>query len=717
MKLNTRKSEDVELSPGLSSTSFQIKTSAKAFQALMGNLYSNKIGAIVREITSNAYDAHKEVGRENEPFLVQLPTKFNPQFVVEDYGPGLSDEMVRGQPKTMVDGEGNEHTIYQGGLYTTLFDSTKENTNDALGAYGLGSKTPFAYTKAFVIYSRRNGIENVYNAYLDAEGTPQIVLLGSSKTEKTGLRVEVPVNPEDNKKWMEEAKTYLPFFPAVRIEGDPDNKIAPMEYLWKEKNWAIADFMKSKSMDSCSVFTLPLSIVVGVVPYYIHRPLFNDVLQEMGGNFYDFFKNFRGIVFFANIGEVMVDVSRETIEHNDTTKEFLKTRFREMYQQITDEIKRETRKWNNWNAVKAAFQFNSYNIPLSSISGLVSNGDLYDKDNQTLQRLYRIEDIFPRDKYIITLYGSSGRRVATPENLYPESFELFFRDQPGTADAESMYAMSLARNHSKRVCVISRRNNRKKYKERNAKRMQKFLSDRLGGANIRLTSELPQNKKEKVPSKKTPQTLSYSPTHYKSYAWEPEEVNVENDSGVFVTLFKNDAYTQSGEKIENLLEIIRELKRFTNENNFRIIGARKSRVEDFRESNNWIALEDYVRRLMEEHKQSIIDSIIYDKIRGSFRNEAMNLTERAAKRYTEDPDVLELINIVKRKDQRGNIRYNRLQKLSGVNYEKIANEKIERIRQRLSVKYPYFEEIVFEGFISSPLGILDLEKRIEEYEL
>ena len=109
---------------GLSSTSFQIKATSKAFQILTANLYSYKERSVVRELCANALDSHVQAGKADIPFKVTLPSKLDPNLTVEDFGIGLSkEEAIK--------------------LFSTIFESTKDQSNDQVGAFGLGSKSPF----------------------------------------------------------------------------------------------------------------------------------------------------------------------------------------------------------------------------------------------------------------------------------------------------------------------------------------------------------------------------------------------------------------------------------------------------------------------------------------------------------------------------------------------------------------------------------------------
>ena len=132
-----------------SESAFVIKASPLAFAIMSSNLYSDKIKAIVRELSCNARDAHVAAGKEDVPFDIHLPTYADPTFYIKDYGTGLSKEQIAG--------DHDEHGNFVPGLYQTFFDAPKDKTNDMIGCLGLGSKTPFAYARQFTVESRYNG--------------------------------------------------------------------------------------------------------------------------------------------------------------------------------------------------------------------------------------------------------------------------------------------------------------------------------------------------------------------------------------------------------------------------------------------------------------------------------------------------------------------------------------------------------------------------------
>ena len=101
---------------------FSIKTTAAAFQLLSSGLYTNKIRAVVRELSCNAIDAHVMPGGSGKetPIEVKLPNTLDSQFYVKDSGPGLPHDKIMS-------------------LYTTYFDSSKQQSDDFIGGFGVGS--------------------------------------------------------------------------------------------------------------------------------------------------------------------------------------------------------------------------------------------------------------------------------------------------------------------------------------------------------------------------------------------------------------------------------------------------------------------------------------------------------------------------------------------------------------------------------------------------
>ena len=205
---------------------FTIATTPELFGLLSDGLYKDKILAPIRELACNAWDAHKETGKENEPFLVHLPNELEPWFSVRDFGPGLSHRNVLG-------------------LYTTYGGSTKQHTNDLIGGLGVGSKSPFAYSDSFTVVSFHNGEKRSYTAFKDADSRPNMAVMGAPEKsdEKTGMEISFPVSTRDFHSFYTRTQTILKRFdPLPEVVGGFDSfELVPVNYSYEGNGWKIGD--------------------------------------------------------------------------------------------------------------------------------------------------------------------------------------------------------------------------------------------------------------------------------------------------------------------------------------------------------------------------------------------------------------------------------------------------------------------------------------------
>lgn len=152
-------------------TSSNIKGSAMAvnitstsFNFILDNLYTQPHRAIVRELSCNAWDAHVQAGNK-VPFHIQVPSKFNQTFIIRDFGVGLTPDEID--------------------LYlNTLYQSSKGSSNEQIGGFGLGAKSPFALVQSFFISSYKDNIEYKCFWFRDSEGIPILKIQSQAPTEE-----------------------------------------------------------------------------------------------------------------------------------------------------------------------------------------------------------------------------------------------------------------------------------------------------------------------------------------------------------------------------------------------------------------------------------------------------------------------------------------------------------------------------------------------------
>ncbi|QHR64118.1 putative protector from prophage-induced early lysis [Escherichia phage teqsoen] len=201
------------LGNGSKSKAFSIAANPKVFKILSSDLYTNKIRAVVRELITNMIDAHALNGNP-EKFIIQIPGRLDPRFVCRDFGPGMSDFDIQGDDNSP-------------GLYNSYFSSSKAESNDFIGGFGLGSKSPFSYTDTFSITSYHKGEIRGYVAYMDGDG-PQIkptFVKEMGPNDKTGIEIVVPVEEKDFRNFAYEVSYIMRPFKDLAIINGLDREI------------------------------------------------------------------------------------------------------------------------------------------------------------------------------------------------------------------------------------------------------------------------------------------------------------------------------------------------------------------------------------------------------------------------------------------------------------------------------------------------------------
>lgn len=144
---------------------------------ILTKMYSNPVQTLTQEYISNARDANREV-RQTRKLEITAPTRFCPNMIIRDFGPGLSPERI------------NEVFLYYG-------SSTKRTTNTQTGGFGIGGKSAWAYTDSFTITSWHDGYKRTYIAH-KSNGNGNLDLISEAKSsEPNGTAIEIAVNPID----------------------------------------------------------------------------------------------------------------------------------------------------------------------------------------------------------------------------------------------------------------------------------------------------------------------------------------------------------------------------------------------------------------------------------------------------------------------------------------------------------------------------------------
>lgn len=157
---------------------FEVSRDPILMKMLSMGLYSNPMRTMIQEVISNAWDSHCVSGRKDIPIDISVSELDG--LTIRDHGLGIPDNDM--------------HSIYC--IYS---NSTKRDDPNQIGGFGLGTKSPFAYTESFTVISRN---EENCNTYLisrksdtgeDIPSINSIFLSTNIKNNDTGLTVNIPI--------------------------------------------------------------------------------------------------------------------------------------------------------------------------------------------------------------------------------------------------------------------------------------------------------------------------------------------------------------------------------------------------------------------------------------------------------------------------------------------------------------------------------------------
>lgn len=298
------------------SKSFGVNTqNSKFFRVMSDTLYTDKIGSIIRELASNAIDGQRAQGNLDTPFDIFLPCRQNPKFCIRDYGTGLSPEDIEG-------------------VYTRYFESTKDQNEDDIGGFGLGAKTPFAYTDSFIVRSYYNGQVFTYTIAFSGDEPEYELQFVQDTNEPNGLEVYFDVDPEDFREFATKAFQTLIWFdyvPNVWTGSEDENGFFKVASNYDNYRERIADFRKTTCYEDENMIVCPTSYSN---PFeYRGSYLKSDICVIQGGvlypvsegaspsirEFVDKIPNNYTIITKHKIGEISLTPSREQIEESKQT--------------------------------------------------------------------------------------------------------------------------------------------------------------------------------------------------------------------------------------------------------------------------------------------------------------------------------------------------------------------------------------------------------------
>ncbi len=269
--------------------------------SLLRNNYSNPLLATIREIVANALDVTK-----SKKVDIQLPTQIEPNFIVRDYGCGLSEEDMLG-------------------LYTKYGKSTKRDTNEVIGGFGIGRFAPLSYTDSFIVRSVHKGHKHSYIIRVDENDDTIVSQIESEPSgESDGIYVQVGIKKDDISKFL---KTFLKTFWYRK------DAINLLNESWGDKNYGKAEesneifdlYAENRYWEDLSHYGDEPYVLMGGIPYTVKRSDKWSMFQK-------------GMVYKAEIGEFKLHHSRETLEYNPQVEKALENASQKIFDKLNADL-------------------------------------------------------------------------------------------------------------------------------------------------------------------------------------------------------------------------------------------------------------------------------------------------------------------------------------------------------------------------------------------
>lgn len=562
---------------------FKIASSQEAFRILSDGLYSDKIRAVVRELSTNANDSHI-IAKIDDVFEVHLPTYDEPWFRVRDFGTGMSHEDVMD-------------------LYSTYFGTNKAEELETTGCLGLGSKSPLSKVRSFTVISRFDGTERHYIVALNEERIPEVNYLPEqdAPTTDTGMEIQMAVDIGDIRTYSRKAgQVYRYFDPKCRprvINGE-NYDIPEPEVLIEGEGWRM---LKGDGT--------PIAIM-GNVGY----PLAASQVDELSPQHQAVLSCNLEIDF--PVGSLSFTPSREHLSYNRKTIAVIKERLDEIVSEVNETIgKRFEACETLWEARMLAWQiFWSSSADLRHLVKLADTGQITWKGEKIAGRKLSFDEEAPHTKvfefaiknktrgryYDQTVVGKTVGRTDRKEITPKEGIVWMEVDIPRGSYSRCQEYVRANEEAIIYLVDFATPEGRVAFCEKiglaggefvQTSTLPKPAVNRKSGGTLHRSSSLVYKHKGRT-----------SASRLYEY-WEQTEIDLDGgEGGVYVEMKNNKAVGPKGYCVNpgEVGEVMNLINRIVGDDEkIEVIGVRPQVAKRFRKSDDWVDIWTYAQKIVQ----------------------------------------------------------------------------------------------------------------------
>jgi hypothetical protein len=479
---------------------------------LRTGMYSDKVRSLCKEVLANSIDSHVEAGKNDVPIEIFLPTRFNAVFRVVDKGLGISEEDMLGR-------------------YALICNSTKQESNDSIGTYGVGRLSPLCYTDSFTVISTHNGKKSTYSVFVNTFDLTDISQLSSEATnEPNGFEVIVAVKDKDIQEFHDKVFKICQYLKVKPVVHGATFNYENLNPIFTGKDWRLA----GKEIGSV--------VIMGQMSFPLSDQFNNATITNLLSC---------GVEVEFPIGAIEITPSRESIQYSDRTKKIIADKLTLIVAEVAVEInKRFLNCVTLFDAHKMYGSVMSFDSPLYALRGMVKSNLKFKGLPITSNDINFNE---PTDgSFSLRQYEKSWRGNKIKSYTYRS---IDCTDQTVLVDNDLNIVSGINNRvyglvqSGKKVYVLNYRTPADK---------QTFLTETgLVDSNFIKLSSLPKISLASAPgtgaknTKHQTKEFSYDMTYYakqkgvhswgrrngtNSAYWNSEKVDIQNDSGVYVIL-------------------------------------------------------------------------------------------------------------------------------------------------------------------------------------
>lgn len=356
---------------------------------LSSNLYSDPEGSFIREIVSNAWDSHVEAKTTDTPVLIKFD-KANSSITIRDFGTGLSPERFKE-------------------VYCNIGSSTKRESNDFIGGFGIGKYSSLACSNTVYITSYFEGKEYRYIMVKNGNSITTNLVCTLNTKEKNG--VEVTIRNIGYFRPFERALNQVTFFPNVYIDG---------------LGLTINDFQIKKFNNyACASKSVENKLLLGNVLY----PCDISKLSDSSKSFIRKIQN-TGIVIKFEVGELNITPNRESIIYTKDTIKIIDSRIEatknELYTNIEKVLQLDYNDiFEYYDVVNSSHRYNPITHKISDFTDYIYSDFQFRITDLNSAVSYNNQDIHHYLSHIGSIQGSylpHLRGVVCADKIYTNKY-------------------------------------------------------------------------------------------------------------------------------------------------------------------------------------------------------------------------------------------------------------------------------------------------------